>query len=154
MINTPSPLPHQQYSFSINLNSFYAKLREVLTKTLKFSTFCRRLSNLKLFSLEQFWIKEMYYVLLWNVRNVAKMKHCMKLGRFFATQWIKDGRTEWYIVCLNKCMLSSFKLLANNLDIHFIWTQCISIIIFLTFISRIKMQHIHLINWHARSYLE
>ena len=30
----------------------------------------------------------------------------------------KDGLAEYYTVCPNKCILKSFKFLANNLDIH------------------------------------
>ena len=44
-------------SFTINLNSFYAKIGEALTKTPKLSTVSCRLISLKLFSLEQFSIK-------------------------------------------------------------------------------------------------
>ena len=42
----------------------------------------------------------------------------------------KDGLAEYYTVCPNKCILKSFKFLANNLDIHFIWTHCILMITF------------------------
>ena len=40
----------------------------------------------------------------------------------------KDGLAEYYTVCSNKCILESFKLLANNVNIHFTWTQCILMI--------------------------
>ena len=42
----------------------------------------------------------------------------------------KDGQGEYYTVCPNKCILKSFKFLANNLDIHFIWTHCTLMITF------------------------
>ena len=42
----------------------------------------------------------------------------------------KDKLAEYYTVCLNKCILKSFKFLANSLDIHFIWTHCIFMTIF------------------------
>ena len=35
----------------------------------------------------------------------------------------KDGLAEYYIVCPEKCVLKSFKFLANNFDIHFTWTH-------------------------------
>ena len=35
---------------------------------------------------------------------------------------------EYYTVYSNKYVLKSFKVLANNLDIHFTWTHCISMI--------------------------
>ena len=31
----------------------------------------------------------------------------------------KNGLAEYYTVCSNKCIIKSFKFLANNLDIHF-----------------------------------
>ena len=43
---------------------------------------------------------------------------------------LKDGLAEYYTVCPNKCILKSFKFLANNLDIHFTWKHCILIITF------------------------
>ena len=42
----------------------------------------------------------------------------------------EDGLAEYYTVCPNKCILKSFKFLANNLDIHFTWTHCILMITF------------------------
>ena len=42
----------------------------------------------------------------------------------------KDGLAEHYTVCPNKCTLKSSKVLANNRDIHFTWTHCISMITF------------------------
>ena len=42
----------------------------------------------------------------------------------------KDGLAEYYTVCPNKCILKSFKFLANNLDIHFTWIHCILMTIF------------------------
>ena len=42
----------------------------------------------------------------------------------------KDGLVEYYTVFPNKCILKSFKLLANNLDIHFTWTHCMLVITF------------------------
>ena len=46
-----------QSSFPVNLDSFYVKIGEPLTKKSKFSTVSRRLSSLKLFSQEKFWIE-------------------------------------------------------------------------------------------------
>ena len=40
----------------------------------------------------------------------------------------KDELAEYYTV--RPCILKSFKLLANNLDIHFTWTHCILMITF------------------------
>ena len=41
---------------------------------------------------------------------------------------LKDGLAEYYTDCPNKCILTSFKFLASNLDIHFIWTHCVLMI--------------------------
>ena len=41
-----------------------------------------------------------------------------------------DRLAEYHTVCPNKCTLKSFKLLANNLDIHFTWIHRISMTIF------------------------
>ena len=42
----------------------------------------------------------------------------------------KDVLTEYYTGCPNKCILKSFKFLADHFDIHFTWTHCILMIIF------------------------
>ena len=42
----------------------------------------------------------------------------------------KDGMAEHYAVFPNKCILKSFKFLANNFDIHFTWAYCILMIMF------------------------
>ena len=42
----------------------------------------------------------------------------------------EDGLAEYYTVCPNKCILKSFKFLANNLDIHFTWTHWILMVTF------------------------
>ena len=42
----------------------------------------------------------------------------------------KNGLAKYYIVCPNKCILKSFKFLANKVDIHSTWTHCILIITF------------------------
>ena len=38
---------------------------------------------------------------------------------------LKSGLAEYYTVFPNKCILKSFKLLANNLDMHFTWAHYI-----------------------------
>ena len=53
-----------------------------------------------------------------------------EVPRYSLNNTFKDGLTEHYIVCPNKCILKSFKFLANNRDIHFTWTHCISMITF------------------------
>ena len=42
----------------------------------------------------------------------------------------KDGLAEYYTVCPNKCILKSFKLMANNVDVHFTWTHSVLMITF------------------------
>ena len=42
----------------------------------------------------------------------------------------KDGLAEYYTDCPNKCIRKLFKVVANNLEIHFTWKYCISIITF------------------------
>ena len=42
----------------------------------------------------------------------------------------EDGVAEYYTVCQNKCILKSFKFLANKLGIRFTWTHCLSMITF------------------------
>ena len=46
-----------QSSLTINLNSFYVKIGERITKTWKLLPFSRQLSSLKLFFQEKLWIK-------------------------------------------------------------------------------------------------
>ena len=71
------------------------------------------------------------------------MRHYLKFGRFLATQRIirhVQGRTDrYYTVCPNKFILKWLKILANNLDIHVIWTHCISMITFeCTYVDKLK----------------
>ena len=49
---------------------------------------------------------------------------------------LKDSLAEYYTVCINKCILNSFEFLANNLDIHFIWTTLYINDYFLKYICR------------------
>ena len=57
-----------------------------------------------------------FFERLWNLRNVAKVRHFLKLGWFFATEkngTTEDGLAEYYTVCQNKYISESFKFLAN-----------------------------------------
>ena len=48
----------------------------------------------------------------------------------------KDGLAKYCTVSPDKCILKSFKFLANNLDINFTWKHCIVMITFLMFICK------------------
>ena len=46
-----------------------------------------------------------------------------------------DEPADYY----NVCILKSFKVLAKNFDIHFIWTHCVLVITFqCTYVDRLK----------------
>ena len=115
-----------QSSFPINLNSFYV-IEEVLTKTSKLSTLSRPISSLKCFPWNSFKSKDLFCcgnvkIKIWFFRSgyeISEMNYTFK-----------DGLAQYYTVCPNKCILKSFKFLANNLDIHFTWTHCILMITF------------------------
>lgn len=83
-----------------------------------------------------------FFERLWNLRNVAKVGHFLKLGWFFATEkngTTEDGLAEYYTVRQNKCISESFKFLANWFDINFNWTHSISMIAFQgTYVDKLK----------------
>ena len=54
------------------------------------------------------------------MHEIGEVLHCAK-------DRMAPSKTD---CCSNKCILKPFKFLANNVDIHLIWTHCISIIIF------------------------
>ena len=124
-----------QFSFPINLNSFYVKIGEPLTKTSKLSTVSRPLSSLKCFPWNSFDQRIHFAVLMLKssfnfLGATMKSQKWRKSETLGSSYTFKDELGEYYTVCKNKCLLKSFKFLANNLDIHFTWTHCILMITF------------------------
>ena len=65
-----------------------------------------------------------------------------------------DELADYYNVCISK----SFKVLANNFDIHFTWTHCVLVITFqCTYVDRLKCNTyifsigIPTLIWHSKS---
>ena len=118
-----------QSSFPINLNSFYV-IEEALTKTSKLSTVSRPISSLKCFP-GIFLNQRIYFAVLMLKSSFNFLGATMKSQKWSKSEALgsnytfKDGLAEYFTVCPNKCILKSFKFLANKLHIHFTWTHCI-----------------------------
>ena len=59
--------------------------------------------------------------------STMKSQKCSKSEALGSNYTFKDGQAEYYTVCSNKYILTSFKFLVNNIDIHFTWTNCMYI---------------------------
>ena len=121
--------------FFINLNSFYIKIGEFLTKT----------SNSQLLVVHSVvWSifpgivlhQRIHFVVLSLKSSFNFLGATMISQKWSKTEALgsnytfKDGLAEFYTFWPSKCILKSFKFLANNLDIHFTWTHCILMITF------------------------
>ena len=66
----------------------------------------------------------------WSKSEALGSNYTFKNEALGSNYTFKDGLAEFYTFWLSKCILKSFKFLANNLDIHFTWTHCILMITF------------------------
>ena len=122
-------------SFPINLNSLYVKIEEPLVKTsnsqllvvhsVVWSVFRGIVLNQKIY-FAVLMLKSSFNVLEATMKS-QKWSKSEALGSDYT---FKDGLLEYYTVCPNKCIRKLFKVVANNLKIHFTWKYCISIITF------------------------
>ena len=118
-----------QFSFPINLNSFYVKIGEPLTKTSKLLTFSRPFSNLKCFPWNSFESKDSICCTNAKIKFYFFRSLYEILTRIELHVQRRTGRAL-YSFHPNKCILKSFKFLANSFDIQFTWTHCILMITF------------------------
>ena len=68
--------------------------------------------------------------------------------RKWSNDTFKGKLTQYYTVCASKCILNSFKFLANNLDedlnVHLFWTKYILMIIFsCTYVVKLTCNKLH-----------
>ena len=92
-----------QSSFPINLNSFYVKIGEPLTKTSKLLTFSRPFSNLKCFPWNSFESKDsicctnakIKFYFFRGPYEISEMKQKSSPGSNYT---FKDGLAEYYTV--------------------------------------------------------
>ena len=117
-----------QSSFSINLNSFYVKIGNLLQRHQN-STVSRPLSSLNCFSWNSFEFVVLMLKSSFDFLEVTMKSQKWSKSEVLGSNYMFKGRlAEYYKVCPNKCILKSFKFLASSLDIHFAWTQCMLVI--------------------------
>ena len=122
-----------QSSFNINLNSFYVKIREPLTKTSNtqllviHSVICSAFPGIVLNQRIHFAVPMLKSS--FNFLEVTMKSQKWSKGEVLGLNCtLKDGLPEYCTVCPNKCILKSFKFLANNLEMYFTWTHSILMI--------------------------
>ena len=93
------------------------------------------------------------------VRMLKSMKSqkWSKSEALVSSSLFTDELADYYRVCANECTLKSFKVLANNFDIHFTWTHCVLVITFqCTYVDRLKCNTyifstgIPTLIWHSK----